>query len=250
MRSWYISEMDSCAPALAMQAGMGVEIIDFCVPQNLENRALILEKRRALQGVPLSLHAPYCEIFPCAIDPLVRNVAMHRLMQAAEICAEMDIGRMVVHSGYAPQMYYPEWFVPRSVEFWKEFLLQAPAGVEIALENVLDPQPDFIAQVCDQVGDARLKLCLDVGHVNVYSNIPLKNWIGALGNRIAHVHLHNNDGSRDAHNALDHGTLNIGELFSLLDRHAPSASICIESVDASACLKFLKDEEIEHVRSL
>lgn len=250
MRKWYISEMDARARSLAEHAGMGVEIIDFCIPENLQNRELIQEKSAKLEFFDLTLHAPYCEIFPSAIDPLVRKVGMHRLLQAASICSEMGISRMIAHSGFAPQMYYPEWFVPRSIEFWKEFLSRMPEGVEVALENVLDTQPDFIARICDEVEDARLKICLDVGHVNAYSPISLESWVHALGNRISHVHLHNNDGSKDSHSSLSCGSIDILKLLSLLDKHAPNASICIESLDAQQCLKFLRDGGIINAESL
>lgn len=250
MRKWYISEMDARAQSLAARAGMGVEIIDFCIPENLDNRNLPQQRRVQLQQFSLTLHAPYSEIFPSAIDPMMRKLAMHRLLQAANISSEMKIARMIAHSGFAPQMYYPEWFVPRSIEFWREFLSKVPSGVEIALENVLDTQPEYIAQICDEVGDARLKICLDVGHVNAYSPTPVEAWIRILGERIAHVHLHNNDASRDSHSALALGSMNILKLLTLLDFHAPQASICIESMDALSCLKFLNDGGIIDVQSL
>ena len=62
-----------------------------------------------------------------------------------------------------------------------------------------------------------------------------------LGGRIAHVHLHNNDGSRDAHAPLHAGSMDIPRILELLDEHAPEAEICIESVDALSCLKTLEE---------
>lgn len=241
MRRWYISEMDARARSLAQKYGMGVEIIDFCIPENLEDHARIAQMRQALRDVPLSLHAPYCEIFPSAIDPLIRSVALRRLQQAAEICMELGAPRMIAHSGYVPQMYYPEWFVPRSIEFWREYLQTLPSGVEVLLENVLDTQPEHLARVCDGVDDARLKLCLDVGHVNAYSKQSAESWIQFLGERIAHVHLHNNHGAQDTHSALADGSIAIEGVLSMLEKYAPAAAICIESMDAQACLDFLTD---------
>ena len=57
------------------------------------------------------------------------------------------------------------------------------------LENVLDPRPEYIRDVCDGVDDPRLRICLDVGHANAYSEVPVEDWIAMLGGRIAHVHL-------------------------------------------------------------
>lgn len=243
MRRFAISEMDDRALELARKWKLGVETIDFCIPENLENEALMRAKRDLWADIaPLSLHAPYYELFPCAIDPMIRAVAMHRMRQSLAACQKMGVKRMVAHSAYAPQMYYPEWFVPKSIAFWREFAQELPEDFELVLENVLDVGPDCIAQVCDGVDDPRVGLCLDVGHANAYSDLPLEAWIARLGGRIKHVHLHNNNGDRDAHAALDCGGLDMRRILELLDQHAPQAEICIESMDAPACIAYLLKE--------
>jgi len=243
MRRYYISEMDERAALLASKWGMGLETIAFCIPENLESEAAIENKRSQLASFKhVSLHAPYYEIFPSAIDPMIRRVAMCRLNQALEACRKLGIGRMVVHSGYAPQMYYPQWFVPKSIAFWKEFIQQIPADFELLIENVLDVLPDYIAEVCDGIADPRVKICLDLGHANAYSDLPAEEWIKYLGARIAHVHLHNNNATKDEHAPLEHGSMNIAHLLDVLDAYAPDASICIESLDAQKCLTYLEKE--------
>ena len=132
----------------------------------------------------------------------------------------------------------------------KEFISQLPDHLELLLENVLDASPEHIARVCDGVGDGRLRICLDVGHANAYSPVPVVEWIRMLGSRIAHVHLHNNDGSCDAHNALGDGSMNMPEVLEALDVHAPSAAICIESMDAQASLRYLMEHGIIETRKL
>ena len=118
---------------------------------------------------------------------------------------------------------------------------ELPPDFELLLENVLDVRPEYIRDVCDGVNDPRLRICLDVGHANAYSPVPVEEWISMLGGRIAHVHLHNNDGSRDAHAPLHAGSMDIPRILELLDEHAPEAEICIESVDALSCLKTLEE---------
>ena len=242
MRRFYVSELDARAPELALERGMGLEIIGFCAAERMEDEELIAsEEVRLRPYARKSLHAPYYELAPCAIDPLIREVSLKRYRQAVATCMRLGIRRMVVHSGYAPQMYFPQWFVPKSIEFWKDFVRDLPEGFEMLLENVLDVRPEYIRDVCDGVDDKRLRICLDVGHANAYSPIPVEEWISMLGARIAHVHLHNNDGSRDAHAPLNEGSMDIRRIFELLDAHAPEAEICIESVDALSCLKALEE---------
>ena len=57
------------------------------------------------------------------------------------------------------------------------------------------------------VDEPRLKLCLDVGHVNAYSKIPVTDWLENWAPYLSHFHIHNNDTSRDQHNPLHEGTI-------------------------------------------
>ena len=242
MRRFSISELDARAAELALERGMGLEIIGFCTAEHMEDEALLAsEEVRLRPFARKSLHAPYYELTPCAIDSLIGRVSLHRYRQAVETSLRLGIRRMVVHSGYAPQMYFPEWFVPKSIEFWRDFVRELPEDFEMLLENVLDVRPEHIRDVCDGVDDPRLRICLDVGHANAYSEVPVEDWIAMLGGRIAHVHLHNNDGSRDAHAPLNAGIMDIVHILELLDKYAPEAEICIESVDAVSCLKTLEE---------
>ena len=238
----FISEMDDRAAALARSRGAGLELIAFCMAERLEDDAFIVRRAEELRGFDsISLHAPFAELFPCAVDPDAREMALRRLRRTGEICARLGVRRMIAHTGCAPQIYYPEWYVPKSIAFWRDLLRELPEGIEVLLENVLDPDPAELAAILDGVNDPRLGACLDVGHANVYSKVAVKDWIETLGTRIRHVHLHNNDGRTDAHAALNVGTLDVRALLAALDRCAPKADICIESRDASACLDFLDE---------
>ena len=242
MRRFFVSEMDERAEALARERNLGLELIAFCDAQRLEDEEFIRAQAARLAGLAdRALHAPYFELAPCAIDPMIRAVALHRMRQAARACARLGVKRMIVHSGYAPQVYFPEWFVPKSVEFWRGFLRELPGDFELMVENVLDVGPEPLRAVIDAVGDSRLGICLDVGHANAYSDVPVETWIEALGARIGHVHLHNNSGARDEHAPLGVGSMDVRRVLMKLDLCAPEAAISIESMDAAACLRELSD---------
>lgn len=69
----------------------------------------------------------------------------------------------MIHGGFVPQVYFPEWYVEQSVLFWRELLAELPPDMTIALENVMEPEPLLLADIARQVDDPRLGLCLDVG---------------------------------------------------------------------------------------
>lgn len=229
--NYLISEMDARAHELARAWGAGVETIAFCAAENLSDEKMIAEARDALSAYPFfTMHGPFYEMAPCAIDPMIRDVAMHRFRQAADVCRRIGAQKLILHSGYAPQVYYPIWFTEKSIPFWREFLATQPEDFSLAIENVLDVDPKPIRDVLDGIGDARAKICLDTGHANCYSPVPIDQWIDMLGDRIGHVHLHNNSGARDEH--LRAGSMNLSDVARCIREAAPDADICIESMEA------------------
>ena len=95
-----------------------------------------------------------------------------------------------------------------------------------------------------------MRICLDTGHANAYSEISIEAWIKCFGEKIGHVHLHNNHGMRDEHNALEHGSLDMADVLGLIRKYAPEADICIESMDAAACIEWLEKKGYIDVQSL
>lgn len=71
----YLSGIDGRAADLARENGLGLEIAAFCYAPNLEDPAVLSAVRADMAGLHrFWLHAPFAELCPCAIDPLVRQV--------------------------------------------------------------------------------------------------------------------------------------------------------------------------------
>ncbi len=110
---------------------------------------------------------------------------------------ELGIRRLVIHGGFVPQVYFPEWYVEQSVWFWREFLRQLPPDMTIALENVMEPEPRLLAEIARRGGRSPVGLCLDVGHANTFvSRVPPLEWVAPMAPWLRHVHLHNNAGAQ------------------------------------------------------
>lgn len=215
----FLSTIDSQAGSLARKYGLGVEIADYCTAMNIdrfrEQTAAALNHQLEQISRRL-LHGPFNELFPCAIDPLARKLAAFRFEQALALTREYGGKKLILHGGFHPKLYYPCWYVEQSVLFWREFLENHPGDYEICLENVLEEEPEMLRSIVSQVNDARLRLCLDVGHVNAYSSVSVEDWIACWGELLSHTHLHNNDGTADTHSALWDGTLDIKSLIHSL----------------------------------
>ena len=239
----YLSGMDGQAAALARRWGAGYEITAFCYAPMLDTPETARQVRRDMEGVDrFWLHAPFAELTPCAIDPLVRQVAEKRLLQAAGQAADLGVTRMVCHGGFIPHVYYPEWYVEQSVLFWRALLDKLPENMTVALENVMEPSPETLVQIASGVDDPRLGLCLDVGHANTcVSDTPPLEWITPMSPWLRHVHLHSNVGDTDLHQALGEGSIPMEAVLDAVLRAAPEATFTIENQDCRPSLIWLAE---------
>ena len=237
----HISGTDSRAAALARQWRLGYETIAFSYAPLLDDPSSLPRAREDTAGIGrLWLHAPFAELTPCAIDPLVRDVVHRRFRQALEAAQALGIRRMVFHGGFIPHVYYPEWYVEQSVQFWQTFLHDVPPDMLLVLENVMEPSPDTLVSIVQQVNDPRLGLCLDVGHANTcVSTTPPAAWVAPMAPYLRHVHLHSNEGDTDLHGALGTGTVPMGDVIDAVLRAAPQATFTIENQNALPSLQWL-----------
>ena len=141
--------------------------------------------------------------------------------------------KVVIHGGYNPRIYFPCWYTEQSALFWKDFLREDPC-VDIVLENVLEEEPEYLLDIVRAADHPRLGLCLDVGHANAYSAVPAMEWLKRLAPYLRHFHLHNNDGSFDAHAPLNEGDIPMKELLQKALALCPAATFALEVPENTA----------------
>ena len=240
----YISTTASDASEMARQYGFGIEIAEYCTAWNMDDEFAQTDAavREKLNGIHHRvLHAPFNELFPCAIDMKARELAASRYRHAIGLAKTYGATKVVVHGGYNPWIYYPVWYVEQSIAFWKEFLKEDP-GVEIVLENVLETDPQWLLDIVRGVNDKRLKLCLDIGHVNAYSEISVMEWLEICAPYISHFHIHNNDTSWDTHSPLTEGSIPMKDLLEKAFLLCPKATFTLELMEAEASVRWLLEE--------
>ena len=238
----FLSTIDEQAQTLAQTYGLGLEIAEYCTAWNMDEHFAEIDPlvKEKINGIPNRiLHGPFNELFPCAIDPLARKLAAQRFSQAISLAEAYGMKKIVLHGGYNPKLYYPIWYTEQSVTFWKAFIQSVPENMVICLENVLEEEPRMILDIIQSVDDPRLQMCLDIGHVNAYSNISVSEWVRTCQAKIAHFHIHNNDGTADTHNALMDGTMLMSDILQQISRECPDATCTLECPDAESSVKWL-----------
>lgn len=239
----YLSTIAPDAAGTARKWGVNLEIAEFCTAWNMDREFPAVDKtvKETIEGVSgLLLHAPFNELFPCAIDPKARELAAARFRQAIALAKNYGARKVIVHGGYNPWIYYPVWYVEQSIVFWKDFLQQNP-GVDLVLENVLETDPAWLLDIVKGVDDPRLRLCLDIGHINAYSKVSVMEWLELCAPWISHFHIHNNDGTADRHCALFEGTIPMADFLRRAEALCPDATFTLELMEDDPSVVWLAD---------
>ena len=242
----YLSTIAPDAAETARKWSVHLEIAEFCTAWNMDREFPTVDRvvQETIRGVGgLLLHAPFNELFPCAIDPKARELAADRFRQAIALAKNYGARKVIVHGGYNPWIYYPVWYVEQSITFWKDFLREDP-GVELVLENVLETDPTWLSDIVKGVNDPRLRMCLDIGHVNAYSKVPVMEWLETCAPWISHFHIHNNDGTADRHCALFEGTIPMTEFLRRAEELCPDATFTLELMEDGPSVKWLADNRL------
>ncbi len=229
----YFSAMAEDAYELARKYNVGVEVNALCVSTVLDDFSSTKHAIKAdMAGINrFTAHGIFNDLIPAAMDPEIRKVVMNRFNAVFHAVTELEIHRVVFHSGWFPNTYFPEIWVENSKRFWSEFMSDKPPDFNIMIENAYDFGPDLLCRLIDVLDDARIKICLDLGHINTFSKTTLPNWIHTLGDRIGHVHMHSNDADGDKHWAFAKGTVDIKYALDAISECAPNATFCIETRD-------------------
>ncbi len=248
----YVSTIDEQAHTLAMEYGLGLELAEFCTASNLDelfHKKDTMVRSKLKYTDRLTMHGPFSELFPCAVDPMIRGVAARRYRQTIAVAQHYGISKIIFHGGYDPHLYFPCWYLEQSILFWKDFLSELPDNMVICLENVLEETPDMLADIIRQVNSPKLRMCLDVGHAHAYSKCTVHEWVSSCNDVISHFHIHNNDGSWDTHSALNAGTIDMPTLLHEIDTNCPQASVTMELMDAASSIRWLMEQHILEVET-
>lgn len=265
----YIATFSQEAVNMAKKYGLGLELNHICISENLDEdkiestRNEIAADLETIGGRVPILHAPFTELCPGSIDHRAVELAMDRLKEAYAVAAEFGIKKMVVHSGYMPWLYFKEWHLEKSLDFWRAFMADKPADFCLCIENVFEDEPYMLKELAGKLDDPRVGICLDIGHANVMTGksdlalgkalragvsgsgvLSVPQWIGVLGAHIKHFHLHNNDGNADMHDSLQRGTLDAKEIFETIKRCCgQDVTFTIESRTCEDTIRWLAENK-------
>ena len=235
-------EDEAAWPELGLELGM-----DAACMQNLPlswHEALAARLRQA--GARLAAHLPFFDLSPGSPDDFVRQASQDRLRAAFQLARIYAPDHMVGHPHYSAEAWggNVKGWIERSAQAWSELCASWPGHPPLYLENTVETSPEPLAALMEQLPDATVGVCFDIGHWHSFAmgaerrNLP--QWLAALAPWIRHLHLHDNDGSSDQHKGLGHGVIDFPSFFGLLRMHGVRPGVTLEPHDEGAFVQSLK----------
>jgi sugar phosphate isomerase/epimerase len=227
--------------ATLLATGINPEIF---LPANTLD-ALIPEEATAVMntlrgaGIRSTIHAPFMDLNPGSFEPLLRQATIHRFKQVLDAAAIIQPDVIVMHPGYDRWRYgdrQTDWLELALPVFELVDQRATEIGCKVAIENIFDEEPSVLKALVEAIDSPRVGHCFDVGHWNLFHTVSMAEWFAELGERIIHVHVHDNHGLSDDHLPLGDGMIDFDEYFRLMRRYSPDASYAIEAHDRNKVL--------------
>ncbi|NOZ69833.1 MAG: sugar phosphate isomerase/epimerase [Deferribacteres bacterium] len=178
----------------------------------------------------LSIHAPFMDLSPGAVDPKVREITKKRFSDVMDFAEILRPRVVVFHSGY------DRWKYDNRIDIWLEGSLDTwgpvnkravDIGTRIAIENIFEDDPEHLRILMDEMNSGNFGVCFDTGHFNLFSRLTLTEWLGIIKSNIVEVHLHDNSGYADDHLAIGEGNFDFETLFEELE-----GTGCVYTIEA------------------
>lgn len=205
--------------------------------------ALTNEKAKALldlkrsDDVDYTVHAPFADINIAAVNESFRSLAVSRLKTSLQFAQMMETKLWILHPGTHSGLhyFYPQRDIENCILSVMELSDMAKRlGISILVENMpamemfLLRGTDDFEQFSKLAGEISPDMVLDIGHANTTNEI--ESFIGRQGERIKHVHAHDNNGVTDSHNGIGNGTVPWKVVASKLNKSGFGGSLIVESV--------------------
>ena len=212
------------------------EIVDEDTLRLDEKRVKSLQKLKKKLDLTCTVHAPFEDLNEATLNMKRRWSTVNMLLGSIDLAAKVDAKLWVVHPGLYSGL---DWAYPHrqwslNLEAIETLREKAQSlGLDIAVENM--PRHSFILGSCrdfetfvTERSVNRQKLAFDIGHANTFNQVG--EFLKQFGNRISHIHLHDNYGERDEHNMIGRGTVDWSRLKDFLAKSSFQGLMVVESV--------------------
>ncbi|UCF64685.1 MAG: sugar phosphate isomerase/epimerase [bacterium] len=198
----------------------------FFSPEDLTKQTLEFFKEVIRKsGLKVTLHATFYDINLSTINSYLRDATIQCYKKYVDLAAELRAEVMVVHAGYihkdAAEIEKIQTMASRHLIENLRILgdYAASRGVVIGLENS-PPNPNHLMiaewnrhrEILERTDHDHVRAVLDVAHAFL-QGLDIDHYYGQIEDYLAELHVHNNNGKEDLHQAIDLGEIDYAHFF-------------------------------------
>ncbi|MEM3642177.1 MAG: sugar phosphate isomerase/epimerase family protein, partial [Candidatus Bathyarchaeia archaeon] len=210
-----------------------IEIVDDGFHTLNKQRAATLAELGKSHGLKYSVHAPFADINIASPSKPMLKAMLKRIEKSISCTRVLDAYLWVFHPGLQTgiSMFYPGMDWIQNLKTVRRLCKMASDyGVKIAIENVPEPyhflmkSVDDFARFYEEINEG-ICLVFDVGHANL--NGQIERFLSFFRDKIAHMHVHDNDGKSDQHLGVGYGTIDWEKFAALLKEMSYDKSLIV-----------------------
>jgi len=189
---------------------------DQAVPENIE----VEKVKKLLQKYELEAVGHVAWYLPIG-SPIrsLREAAVEEAARYFEVFNRLGVKLVTIHANWPSRMFSAREGIKFQVETLRELVGEAEKhNLKLMYEPIDTPEDNVknISMILNQVSG--LFLQIDVGHANLFGRRP-EQFIKRFHGKIKHVHLHDNDRSRDLHLPLGCGDIDWARTLKVLKKY-------------------------------
>jgi sugar phosphate isomerase/epimerase len=183
-------------------------------------------------GLKKIIHGPFLDLNPGSRDKSIRDLTLGRFKNVFELCEKLNTKHVVLHSGFDPIFYKDSshLFLSLCIPVWEEAVrIASERGITVAIENSIDPDPEIVVGILQEIRSPTLEACFDAGHYYAFGKMsPFDALKWYPDNTIGEIHLSDNKGDFDSHLPLGEGDLDFRRLVQEVRRKGREPIITTE----------------------
>lgn len=214
--------------------------LDALDPRTVQGIAEKLDEK----AIRPKVHAPFFDLNPGALDPVIRTATHQRLSQTINFAGQINTSLIVLHPG-VDKWRYPnlsQAWLDNALAFFPALITQAiERDCRLAIENIYEEAPDDLVKLVDGLDSAWFGHCFDAGHWHLFGRRPMAEWLEAISAKLFHLHLHDNHGRADEHLPVGSGTIDFKPLQEHLRQRTTLPSMTLEAHSAEHLQQSLRN---------
>ena len=199
-------------------------------------------------SIKTSIHTPLSDVNIASLNESIRKASVEEVIKSINLASKVGSEALVVHPGHMAFLArkFQEKIRENSLISLKECSRFAEeCGIKLCVENM----PDMEGMICkdldelnELVQEIGALMTIDVGHAH---NVGISTGEILKYDNIGHIHLSDNDGSFDNHNAVGSKDIDFKSLFEGLNKKKFDGILVVEVTNRDEIL-----ESLDYIKKL